>query len=188
MSAFKFLGTFLQGTLFGGTYDDLAFEVRVLKGEITRLHERIDKELLEVRDRLDRLEGKPGAGKGKARLSVMSAAAVADAAPSRGESPGPTEGGGGLKVAPDRSEAAPAPVPTRPEGTVGLLAQAFEPEMNLKRAWLLHPGAPRVFARHHLPGCIDCAMSEIESLREGAVGHALDVEALLRDLNQLNAS
>ena len=63
MSAPRFLGDFLQSMLFGGTYDDVAFELRVLKSELARVHERLDKELGEVRDRLDQLEGKPGKGK-----------------------------------------------------------------------------------------------------------------------------
>ena len=187
MSALKFLGTFLQGTLFGGTYDDLAFEVRVLKGEIARLHERIDKELLEVRDRIDKLEGKPGVGKGRARLSVMSAAAVADA--------GPSTGTGGIKA----SSASPGePNPPAPRPTASSAAststatavetRSFRKDMNLRDAWLLHPDAPRVFARHHLPGCVDCAMSAIETVDAGATGHGLDVDRLVADLNQLASS
>jgi hybrid cluster-associated redox disulfide protein len=188
MSAFKFLGTFLQGALFGGTYDDVAFEVRVLKGEISRLHERIDRELAELRDRIDRLEGKPGAGKGRSRLSVMSSAAAADLG----------SGSGGMKAAPAPA-AAEGPATAGPEhrtttassGTAAALASetpAWTKEMRLKDAWLLHPDAPRVFARHHLPACPDCALSETESLAEGIAGHGLDVDAFVRDLNQLASS
>lgn len=183
MSVFQFLGSFVQSTFFGGTYDDLAFEVRVLKGEVQRLHDRLDRELATVRDRLDKLEGKPGAGKGRSRLSVMSAAAAADA-------------GGPAHAAPDKQQAAPAedaggssPAPTRVAHTAeGLETQGsgpVDPRWRLLDAWRFHPKAPDVFARHSLPACPDCALSEVESVAEGVGNHGIDPVRFVAELNRL---
>ena len=165
MSALKYLGDFLQATLFGGTYDDVAFEVRVLKSEVARLHERLDKEMARLHERLDGLEGKPVKGKGRSRLKIMSAAEVAD-----------------VKTTP-KVEASPAKASTptakaAPKGT-------FHGGMSIAEAFDAHPQAKDVFAAHHLPACMDCALSKIETLDAGARLHSLDAEKLLADLNQL---
>ena len=86
MGVLRFVGSFVQTTFFGGSHEDLLFEIRVLKGEVARLHERLDKELDDLRDRLDRAEGKPGKGRGKSRLAVVSAAEAADASHDHGSS------------------------------------------------------------------------------------------------------
>ncbi len=162
MSSLKFLGTFVQATLFGGTYDDVAFEVRVLKGEVARLHERLDKEMVRLHERLDALEGQPAKGKGRKRLSIMSAAEAADVEPVKVEA------------------AASVPVPSAaPPG-------AFHGAMSIAEAFEAHPKARDVFAAHHLPGCLDCALSKVESLSTGAQIHSLDAAQLLADLNQLS--
>ena len=164
MSSLKYLGDFLQATLFGGTYDDVAFEVRVLKAEVARLHERLDKEMARLHERLDGMEGKPVKGKGRSRLTIMSAAEVAD-----------------VKTTPKVEAApakAPAPVKAAPKGT-------FHGGMSIAEAFDAHPKAKDVFAAHHLPACMDCALSKIETLDAGARLHSLDAEKLLADLNQL---
>ena len=178
MSFTKFVGTFLQATFFGGTYDDVAFEVRVLKGEVARLQERMDKELARLEQRLDSLDGGEGGGaRGKSRLRIMSSAEAADVA------------------ADEKLEAAPSMHPSPSSGSEdgssagGLRSVAvesrFRAEMSIAAAWNAHPEAPKVFARHHLPGCIDCPLSEDESLEAGAKLHSLDPAALLEDLEKL---
>jgi hybrid cluster-associated redox disulfide protein len=46
-----------------------------------------------------------------------------------------------------------------------------------------HPNTISVFMRHGL-GCIGCAMARFENIREGAEVHGIDVDALVKDLNQ----
>jgi hybrid cluster-associated redox disulfide protein len=166
MSAPRFLGDFLQSMLFGGTYEDVAFEIRVLKSELTRLHERLDKELGEVRDRLDKLEGKPGRGKGRGRLQILGGTEIADGKIEAASAPAPP-----LKVSPPPSETA--------------AHDLFSATMTIADAHAAHPAAAVLFANYHLPSCTFCALSDRESIEEGGRDHGLDVEALLRDLNQL---
>jgi len=181
MSFTKFVGTFLQATLFGGTYDDVAFEVRVLKGEVARLHERLDKEFVRLQERLDELDGGKGSGaKGKSRLRIMSAAEAADV-PTTSDK---------LDAATADDPAERAPASRRADMDAGDLAivptsRVFSPEMPIAMAWAAHPDAPQVFAQHHLPGCIDCALSSEESIADGAALHSLDATTLLADLERL---
>jgi hybrid cluster-associated redox disulfide protein len=62
---------------------------------------------------------------------------------------------------------------------------AFSPEMTLAQVRASHPRADEVLARHHLGGCAACAVSEVETLAEGAAVHQLDLEAILTDLQAL---
>lgn len=176
MSFSKFLGSFVQATFFGGTYEDLSFELRVLKNELAALHDRLDREFDALGDRLDKLEGKPGKGKGRSRLAIVGAAEIADIVPE------------------PKLDAAPAPAaaPPVPEAPAGLQTVApsapdagFLADMTIRDAWQAHPEAPGVFKKHHLTGCVDCAMSGRETIAAGAGDHGLDVDALLADLNQL---
>ena len=183
MSIGKFLGSFVQATFFGGTYDDLSFELRVLKNELAALHKRLDTEFDALSDRLDKLEGKPGKGRGKSRLAIMGAADLGD-----------------MQAEPELKAAPVADPPSAPSPSLaqpGLAQVAVEPvsaaagflaHMTIRQAWDAHPQAPAVFAQHHLPGCIDCARSENESIAEGAGDHDLDVQALLDDLNRLTSA
>ena len=45
--------------------------------------------------------------------------------------------------------------------------------------------AIEAFARHGLSGCAICHASRVENLAEGAAAHGIDLEALLKDLNEL---
>jgi len=179
MSVTKFLGTFLQATLFGGTYDDVAFEVRVLKGEVARLHDRLDKELDRLHARLDEVGAGPGGGgaKGKSRLRIMSSAEAADVAASKKVEAAP---------AVDQGPVAKPVTPAPASGGLQVASDAtFRPEMTILAAWNAHSGAPGVFAEHHLPGCVDCPLSTSETVAEGAALHSLDAAALLADLEKL---
>jgi len=168
MSALKYLGDFLQASLFGGTYEDVAFEVRVLKGEVARLHDRLDAEIARLHEKLDAMDGKPGKGKGRKRLTIMSAAEVAD-----------------VKV--EAAPVTPAPAPAASPAPAPLKAASgpFHGAMSIADAFATHPKAKDVFAAHHLPACTDCALSKIETLEAGARLHSLDGDKLLADLNRL---
>jgi len=175
VSVVKSIGAFVQASVFGGTYDDLAFEIRVLKKEVATIHARIDKELDKLSDRIDKLEGKPGKGRGRSRLQILGGAEVADikheAAPAASEAPAPPEVGpstGGLQTV--------ASEPSDPR---------FHPAMTIASAHRAHDDAEDVFADHHLPSCLACPVSEFESLTDGAADHGVDVAALVADLNRL---
>ena len=49
-----------------------------------------------------------------------------------------------------------------------------------------HPETVPVFMRHGLH-CIGCAVAAFESIEEGAVAHGIDVDALMKDLNEAAA-
>lgn len=61
----------------------------------------------------------------------------------------------------------------------------FAAEMSIQQARTRHPGAPAVFARHHLPACDGCAVRFDETVAEAAAAYGLDLVALLGDLNAL---
>ena len=46
-----------------------------------------------------------------------------------------------------------------------------------------YPDTVHVFMRHGL-GCIGCALARFENIRQGAEAHGIDVDALIKDLNQ----
>ena len=45
-----------------------------------------------------------------------------------------------------------------------------------------HPQTLRVFLSHGLM-CVGCAVARFENIRDGAMAHGIDVDALLKDLN-----
>ena len=61
----------------------------------------------------------------------------------------------------------------------------YRSDMRIHAAWMRHPGAPAVFARHHLPVCDRCVVRFDESIGEAAAAYGLDLEALLGELNAL---
>ncbi len=79
MGVKRSVGSFVQSIFFGGTHEDLAFEVQVLKKEVAAIHQRIEHEVAELRDSIDRLNGKPGKDKGRARLTVVGGGDLQDA-------------------------------------------------------------------------------------------------------------
>jgi hybrid cluster-associated redox disulfide protein len=175
VSVIKSIGAFVQASVFGGTYDDLAFEIRVLKKEISTIHRRLDKELDAIRDQIDKLEGKPGKGRGRSRLQILGGSEIADieheaapAAPAEAppEAP-PASSSGGLQTVSDGSDS------------------GFHPGMTIAAAHRAHDGAADVFAAHHLPSCTVCPVSEFESVGDGAGDHGVNVAALVADLNRL---
>jgi hypothetical protein len=166
MSVLKNIASFVQASLFGGTWEDLAFEIRVLKEEVGGIHQRLDDELASVRQRLDKLEGKEAPGKGRGRLSVLSSADAADAVP--------------------KAEAAAPSAETEVyEASGGLSQLSFTREQLIAEALALHPDAKEVLSRNHLPSCGSCAVSGLESLEDGLSNHGVSVEAVLAELNRL---
>lgn len=63
--------------------------------------------------------------------------------------------------------------------------QHFTPEMTVDEAFKLHAGARRVFARFHLGGCSNCAISESHTIGAVSVDYGIPLPMLLENLNAL---
>ena len=61
----------------------------------------------------------------------------------------------------------------------------FTPEMTVDQAFQLHAGARRVFARFHLGGCSNCAISESHTIGAVSTDYGIPLEMLLGSLNAL---
>lgn len=62
---------------------------------------------------------------------------------------------------------------------------AFTPEMTVDQAFKTHAGARRVFARFHLGGCSNCAISETHTIGAVSQDYGIPLEMLLDSLNAL---
>lgn len=60
---------------------------------------------------------------------------------------------------------------------------AITAEMPIGDVVQQYPNTIQVFMRHGL-GCIGCALAQFENIREGAEVHGIDLDALIRDLNE----
>lgn len=56
-------------------------------------------------------------------------------------------------------------------------------EMSIQEIVAQYPETVRTFFKHGLM-CIGCAAARFETLEQGARAHGIDVDALLRDLNE----
>jgi hypothetical protein len=63
--------------------------------------------------------------------------------------------------------------------------QRFTPEMTVDQAFKLHAGARRVFARFHLGGCSNCAISETHTIGAISEDYGIPLPMLLESLNEL---
>ena len=63
--------------------------------------------------------------------------------------------------------------------------QRFTPEMTVDQAFKLHAGARRVFARFHLGGCSNCAISETHTIGAISEDYGIPLPMLLEGLNAL---
>jgi hypothetical protein len=63
--------------------------------------------------------------------------------------------------------------------------QRFTPEMTVDQAFKLHAGARRVFARFHLGGCSNCAISESHTIGAVSEDYGIPLPMLLDSLNAL---
>jgi hybrid cluster-associated redox disulfide protein len=61
--------------------------------------------------------------------------------------------------------------------------QAITPEMAIGDVIGRYPGTVSVFMNHGL-GCVGCAVARFENIRQGAMAHGINVDALMQDLNQ----
>ncbi len=61
----------------------------------------------------------------------------------------------------------------------------FTPEMTVDEAFKLHAGARRVFARFHLGGCSNCAISETHTIGAISEDYGIPLPMLLESLNTL---
>lgn len=63
--------------------------------------------------------------------------------------------------------------------------QRFSPEMTVDQAFRVHAGARRVFARFHLGGCSNCAISETHTVGQISEDYGIPLPMLLDSLNAL---
>ena len=56
-------------------------------------------------------------------------------------------------------------------------------DMNITEVVAEYPMTMDVFVKHGM-GCLGCAAAQYESIEEGALAHGVQVDELLRDLNQ----
>jgi len=63
--------------------------------------------------------------------------------------------------------------------------QRFTPEMTVDDAFKMHAGARRVFARFHLGGCSNCAISETHTIGAISEDYGIPLPMLLESLNAL---
>ncbi len=63
--------------------------------------------------------------------------------------------------------------------------QRFSPEMTVDQAFKMHAGARRVFARFHLGGCSNCAISESHTIGAVSEDYGIPLPMLLESLNAL---
>jgi hypothetical protein len=68
---------------------------------------------------------------------------------------------------------------------MSMVGQQFTPEMTVDQAFALHAGARRVFARFHLGGCSNCAISETHTIAGISEDYGIPLPMLLESLNAL---
>lgn len=56
-------------------------------------------------------------------------------------------------------------------------------DMGISEVIQKYPDLIPVFIQHGL-GCIGCAMAQFESIEQGAMAHGMDIDALMKDLNE----
>ena len=57
-------------------------------------------------------------------------------------------------------------------------------DMNIGDVVQKYPNTIEVFFRHGL-GCVGCAVARFENIAQGAMAHGIDLDTLIKDLNQL---
>ncbi|ADG82948.1 DUF1858 domain-containing protein [Thermincola potens] len=60
----------------------------------------------------------------------------------------------------------------------------FTKDMSIMSALQAHPKAREVFKKHGM-GCLSCMGAMQESIEAGALMHGIDLDALLKELNDL---
>ena len=65
------------------------------------------------------------------------------------------------------------------------MADHFSKELTVEQAFKVHAGARRVFARFHLGGCSNCAISEHETIEQVSQGYGIPLDMLMAELDKL---
>lgn len=61
----------------------------------------------------------------------------------------------------------------------------FNKDMTVQEAFKTHAGARRVFAKFHLGGCSNCAISETETIEQVSEGYGIPLPMLMEELGKL---
>jgi hybrid cluster-associated redox disulfide protein len=62
--------------------------------------------------------------------------------------------------------------------------QTITAEMKIGEVLKKYPESLKVFLSHGLM-CVGCAVARFENIRQGAVAHGINVDALIKDLNEV---
>jgi len=65
------------------------------------------------------------------------------------------------------------------------LSAHFNKDMTVENAFKTHAGARRVFAKFHLGGCSNCAISETETIEQVSEGYGIPLPMLMDELEAL---
>jgi hypothetical protein len=68
------------------------------------------------------------------------------------------------------------------------LSAHFNNNMTVQEAFKTHAGARRVFAKFHLGGCSNCAISETETIEQVSEGYGIPLPMLMEELDKLFAT
>jgi len=64
--------------------------------------------------------------------------------------------------------------------------QVITPEMAIGEVIDKYPDTIHIFVKHGL-GCVGCAVAGFENIRRGAMAHGVDLDLLMKDLNDMVA-
>jgi hybrid cluster-associated redox disulfide protein len=64
--------------------------------------------------------------------------------------------------------------------------QTITAEMTIGEVLKKYPESLKVFLSHGLM-CVGCAVARFENIRQGATAHGINVDALIKDLNEVGA-
>jgi len=68
------------------------------------------------------------------------------------------------------------------------LSAHFNKDLTVENAFKVHAGARRVFAKFHLGGCSNCAISETETIEQVSEGYGIPLPMLMDELERLFAA
>jgi hybrid cluster-associated redox disulfide protein len=63
------------------------------------------------------------------------------------------------------------------------MTETITRDMGISEVIQRYPELIPVFIQHGL-GCIGCAMAQFESIEQGATAHGMNIDALMKDLNE----
>ena len=61
----------------------------------------------------------------------------------------------------------------------------FHKDMNIGEVIKMHPGAEKVIEKYFGGGCFTCPGMPMESIAFGAMMHGIDLETIVKELNEL---